>query len=216
MTIYLYVKTHNQTGLKYLGKTKKDPFKYRGSGKDWIAHIKKYGYNVTTIVIKECITNTELSYWGRHYSKLWNVVSSNEWANRIPETGGGCRTGHNIGVNNPMYGRIREDLKSDDSPNKLPYRRAQNSTSSTNLWKKENHRQRMSKIRKQKWKDPAYLQKMQARKKTVKQVCIEGNTFHSLREAAVYLNLDPSTVSKRCSSTHQKFSNWKYLKDHSS
>lgn len=25
---YLYIKTHNQTGLKYFGKTTKDPFKY--------------------------------------------------------------------------------------------------------------------------------------------------------------------------------------------
>jgi len=33
MTIYLYKKTHNQTGFKYLGKTNsKDPHKYKGSG----------------------------------------------------------------------------------------------------------------------------------------------------------------------------------------
>ena len=46
MTIYLYVKQHSITGLKYFGKTTKiDPFLYKGSGKYWQRHIKKYGKN---------------------------------------------------------------------------------------------------------------------------------------------------------------------------
>ena len=89
MTIYLYKKTHNKTGLQYLGKTKQDPLKYRGSGTDWAPHIKEHGYDVTTEILKECLTKEELSYWGRYYSKLWNVVDDPNWANRIPETGGG-------------------------------------------------------------------------------------------------------------------------------
>lgn len=90
MTIYLYVKTHNKTGLKYLGKTKsKDPHRYKGSGADWKLHLKENGVDYTTEIIKECKNNAELNYWGRYYSNLWNVAHSNEWANRIPETGGG-------------------------------------------------------------------------------------------------------------------------------
>jgi hypothetical protein len=90
MTIYLYVKTHNKTGLKYLGKTtSKNPHKYKGSGADWKTHLKEYGADYTTEIIKECQTNEELNQWGRYYSKLWNVVESIDWANRIPETGGG-------------------------------------------------------------------------------------------------------------------------------
>jgi hypothetical protein len=90
MTIYLYVKTHNKTGLKYLGKTtSKNPHKYKGSGADWKTHLKEYGADYTTEIIKECQTNEELNQWGRYYSKLWNVVESTDWANRIPETGGG-------------------------------------------------------------------------------------------------------------------------------
>lgn len=38
--IHLYIKTHNTTGLKYFGKTTKDPYKYLGSGKHWRAHLK--------------------------------------------------------------------------------------------------------------------------------------------------------------------------------
>jgi hypothetical protein len=90
VTIYLYVKTHNKTGLQYLGKTaSKDPHKYPGSGADWRAHLKEHGADYTTEIIRECQTNEELSEWGRYYSNLWNVVKSTNWANRIPETGGG-------------------------------------------------------------------------------------------------------------------------------
>jgi len=44
MTIYLYKKTHNITGLQYLGKTiSKDPYSYTGSGVRWTNHLKKHG-----------------------------------------------------------------------------------------------------------------------------------------------------------------------------
>ena len=90
MNIYLYVKTHNKTGLKYLGKTTMpDPHAYTGSGADWKKHLKEHGEDYTTEIIRECQTNQELNKWGRYYSTLWNVVESPDWANRIPETGGG-------------------------------------------------------------------------------------------------------------------------------
>ena len=91
-TIYIYKKTHNKTGLNYLGKTVRDPFIYRGSGKRWKAHISKHGYDVTTEILKECQTNEEINYWGTYYSNIWDVVKSNEWANLRPETGDGGDT----------------------------------------------------------------------------------------------------------------------------
>jgi hypothetical protein len=92
MAIYLYKKTHQETGLKYLGKTVQDPYKYKGSGTKWLNHIKKHGYNVETEILKECMSNEEIKYWGMHYSILWNVVLSNEWANLKPESGDGGST----------------------------------------------------------------------------------------------------------------------------
>lgn len=90
MTIYLYVKTHNKTGLKYLGKTTKaDPHKYTGSGTRWLNHLKKHGYDYTTEIVRECQTETELVEWGLYYSNLWNVVESTEWANLKEEAGDG-------------------------------------------------------------------------------------------------------------------------------
>lgn len=88
MIIYLYKKTHNLTGLKYLGKTiSKDPHSYTGSGVRWTRHLKKHGYDVTTEILKECTTDEELRYWGRYYSKLWDVVESEAWANLKEEAG---------------------------------------------------------------------------------------------------------------------------------
>lgn len=90
MTIYLYVKTHNKTGLKYLGKTEStDPHKYKGSGSYWSKHIKKHGYDVTTEILKECSSKEELKKWGLYYSELWNVVASPKWANLAIEQGDG-------------------------------------------------------------------------------------------------------------------------------
>jgi len=85
----LYVKTHNETGLKYLGKTEQDPFTYKGSGTYWKNHIKKHGYNVTTEVLRNCKSKKEVTEWGLYYSKLWNIVESKNWANFQPEAGTG-------------------------------------------------------------------------------------------------------------------------------
>ena len=65
MTIYyLYVKTHNITGLKYLGFTSANPYTYRGTGDYWKAHINKHEYDVTTEILKECSTKDEIKHWG--------------------------------------------------------------------------------------------------------------------------------------------------------
>lgn len=91
MTIYyLMVKTHRITGLKYLCQTKRsDPYKYTGSGKYWKRHIKVHGNHIDTQILRECQTKEELSELGRHYSNLYNIVESSEWANLKPETGQG-------------------------------------------------------------------------------------------------------------------------------
>lgn len=90
--IYLYVKIHNKTGLKYLGKTIKDPYKYKGSGIIWSKHIKKYGYDVTTNILLATENKNEIKEIGIFYSKLWNVVESAEWANLTVEEGQGGNT----------------------------------------------------------------------------------------------------------------------------
>lgn len=91
-TIYLYLKTHNVTGLKYLGKTVQDPFEYKGSGTRWTNHIKKHGYDVTTEILFETQDKEEFSDAALLYSNILNVVDSNGFANLRNETGDGGDT----------------------------------------------------------------------------------------------------------------------------
>jgi len=96
---YLYVKTHLETGLNYLGQTTQDPFKYRGSGKYWKNHLKIHRYNIDTKIIKICESSDDLKKWGLYYSELWNVVEATDehgkkiWANEKPESGDGAAFG---------------------------------------------------------------------------------------------------------------------------
>jgi hypothetical protein len=99
----LYVKTHNLTGLKYLGQTSKtDPHKYTGSGKYWLKHLKKHGSNYSTEILCEFEFKNQVDNMGLYYSKLWNVVESNEWANLKPESGDGAATGIHNPMRNPL------------------------------------------------------------------------------------------------------------------
>lgn len=87
---YLYVKTHNITGLKYLGFTKqKDYHKYTSSGTYWLLHLKKHGFNYSTKIIFESNNKSDIKLLGEKLSTEWNIVTSNEWANLKPESGDG-------------------------------------------------------------------------------------------------------------------------------
>ena len=88
-TIYLYLKTHNQTGFKYLGKTTQDPFKYNGSGLHWVRHLKVHGNDVTTEFLFETTDKNEFKKVALEYSEKYNIVQSKEFANMRPETGDG-------------------------------------------------------------------------------------------------------------------------------
>jgi len=117
MTIYLLKKTHTKTGLMYLCKTVQNPFKYKGSGKDWRPHLRQYGNDHYTEIIQECHSKEEFKYWGRYYSLLWNIVNAQDdfgnkiWANQKIEGGdGGSR------------------------PNPTPESRAKRSASMKDVW----------------------------------------------------------------------------------
>lgn len=111
MKYYVYLKTHNKTGLKYLGQTVQNPFQYKGSGTRWTHHLRKHGNDVSTKILAECSNKEELKELGIHYSKLWNIVESKEFANCTVEEGTGGRTvtsESRQGELNPRYG-VKED-----------------------------------------------------------------------------------------------------------
>jgi hypothetical protein len=89
----LYIKTHNMTGLKYFGKTtRNDVHKYSGSGKYWLSHIKKHGYNIQTHIYAQFdetdyIERILLQCCALMFSIENDIVNSKEWANLKPENG---------------------------------------------------------------------------------------------------------------------------------
>lgn len=114
-TIYLYLKTHNKTGLKYLGKTVQDPHEYRGSGLVWNRHLDKHGDDVTTEILFETNNIDEFKQVALKYSDKWNIVESKKFANLMVEQGDGGDTSHLIdyekfkhkqmGENNHFHGK---------------------------------------------------------------------------------------------------------------
>lgn len=99
---YLYIKT-SPLGLKYLGKTTKNPFIYNGSGKIWKRHIKKYNLtcnDIKTEVVLETNDVLELIRFGNELSNKYNIVESNDWANLRIENGDGGDTSNFINYEN--------------------------------------------------------------------------------------------------------------------
>jgi hypothetical protein len=86
---YLYVKQHNITKLKYFGfTTKRNPFKYKGSGLYWKRHLRKYGNNFSTIEIWGFDTIELCKYFAIKFSADHSIIESKEWANLKTEDAG--------------------------------------------------------------------------------------------------------------------------------
>jgi hypothetical protein len=92
---YIYVK-RLPNGLLYLGKTEaKDPYKYKGSGTRWLSEIKKFGYtnnDIETWILHKTKNREDLVNIALYYSKLFDVVNSDCWANLKNEEGDGGNT----------------------------------------------------------------------------------------------------------------------------
>ena len=83
---YLYIKTHNDTGLKYFGKTTKDPQTYHGSGMKWLRHLAAHGYNVKTEILGYFTDKEKCLFAAIDFSIKNKIVESDEWANLRVET----------------------------------------------------------------------------------------------------------------------------------
>lgn len=87
--IFIYSK-ESPKGLKYLGVTTKDPFKYMGSGKYWKNHLKLNKYSSTdikTLILYQSLNREDIKIMGLFYSQWFNIVEDKLWANLIPESG---------------------------------------------------------------------------------------------------------------------------------
>jgi Zn-finger nucleic acid-binding protein len=110
---YIYVK-RLPSGLLYLGKTVKDPFNYLGSGLKWVRTIKKNNYSIKDIetwVLDKVETEKQLKELGTYYSKLFNVVNSNLWANLKDEDGNGGTSGFSKQLRNLVNKKLSQSSK---------------------------------------------------------------------------------------------------------
>lgn len=94
--LYLLVKIHKETGLKYLCKHEANSIaeceRYKGSGTYWKRHIKKYGNNVDTFCIVYTDDKDYFTQQAKFHSNFFNIIESNEWANLVNEEGQGGNT----------------------------------------------------------------------------------------------------------------------------
>ena len=110
--IYLYVKQHRKTGLKYFGMTAtKDPYVYQGSGKYWRRHLKMYGIDIDTPSVCEFQDLKSCEEFAIEFSEKNNIVESKEWAILRPENGKDGKAPGSPGMKkekNPNWGKTGE------------------------------------------------------------------------------------------------------------
>ena len=133
---YLYIKQHFITGLKYFGKTTKDPYKYNGSGKRWTRHIKKHGKeHIVTLWVSEPYTDTSITEFALKFSIDNDIVNSKEWANLIPENGLDGDIAGNLSCN---YGRKHTKKFKSFCSTRITKVNIEKSKNRTHQWNKEN------------------------------------------------------------------------------
>lgn len=84
---YLYIKQHNKTGLKYFGKTVRDPSTYLGSGVYWKRHLTEHGNDITTLWYQQFNSIQEIELYAVDFSIKHDIVASSQWANLMVENG---------------------------------------------------------------------------------------------------------------------------------
>lgn len=147
MITYLYIKTHNTTGLKYFGKTTQNPFTYNGSGKYWKKHLKKHGVDLTTTLLGAYEDVNECEIAALTFSRDHDIVNSPEWANLIEENGqDGAPNGH------PGHKFTDEQLKALSQTLK-------------ERWADTEYRQRLSDVHRQRWANGDLKQRQSKRLK---------------------------------------------------
>ncbi len=104
----LYIKQHSITGLKYFGKTIRDPYTYLGSGTRWKNHIKKHGIKfVDTLWVSEPYTDAKLiKEIALKFSTENDIINSAEWANLKFEDG--LEGGGNLNLSEESLKKCRQ------------------------------------------------------------------------------------------------------------
>lgn len=156
MIIYLYVKQHTVTKLKYFGVTRKpNPFTYRGSGRYWQRHISKHGANFIKTLEVWGFDDPELCReFAVKFSLENNIVESDEWANLVIED-----TIVRYSGGSAAHSASAKAMWDSDEY------RAKQTESHKRSWENDTYRVYQSEVRKNNWQDPAYVAKTKAANK---------------------------------------------------
>jgi hypothetical protein len=123
---YLYIKQHQITGKLYFGKTVKNPEEYKGSGKHWTLHRRKHGNKIDTVWYCLYLDEESIKEAALSFSKLWNIIESDQWLNLIEEDG--------IGNGLPIGHKKTEEHKrkiSESNKGKMPWLKGKNHSEET-------------------------------------------------------------------------------------
>lgn len=150
MIIYLYVKQHAITKLKYFGVTKKkDPFKYKGSGIYWSNHISKHGKDqVQTLEVWGFDDPALCREFALKFSADNDIVASDKWANLVIEDTIIRYTG----------GSAKHSASAKGMWDRQEYREAQRLAHVT-AWQNDEYRKDQAEKRRRNWQDPDYIDK---------------------------------------------------------
>lgn len=231
--MYLY-KKECPLGLKYLGvTTENNPYNYKGSGKYWKNHLKFHKFKSTDIatdILLETNDLNELSFWGMYYSKIWNIVESEEWANLMEERGldnfitkGFCKESmKNTWKNNPeifnnskKYWFKKGEIK--ESSRKTLFKKDE-----VGYWKnKKRPIDTINKIIKTKIEKYGTLEvnhpnsiktrfkKGEVNSKTIKVLDIKSNIiYNSISDAARSINMSPSDLARKLAGNRKNNTNF--------
>jgi len=208
MKYYLYVKT-SPLGLKYLGKTIKNPYLYKGSDKIWKRHLLKHKYKLDDVKTEIILVTTdinELIRVGNEFSVRYDIVNSNEWVNLRIENGDGGDIYKFIDYLNPNFhksdrAKHLNTFKSDDDKKRIITKR----TSKIDY----NNPERLKKIKENtdwdSWRESIKKRKIDyvnmkrnvVNKRPIIQLDLYGNVLNkytSVMEAAKKLNIGRSGI----------------------
>lgn len=208
-TIYLYLKTHNITGLKYLGKTTKDPYAYKGSGVYWTNHIKKHGDDISTEILYQTECKDDFKKIAIKYSEEFDIVKSKEFANMMIEQGQGGATsgswkrGHIPSNKGKTMNYSEEVINNIKLGRKLYFEKWHKNNTRKVYIKKGPNREAMRKNA-----IKVNTGKFNGQNNNARPVIVHGIKYNSRKEAAKANNTYPKGVLYRCRSTKEEWKDW--------
>ena len=110
----LYIKKCPHCDLKYFGKTTTENIaSYKGSGKHWVNHLKKYKVKPVHLWNSDWYYDYSIKRFALKFSRLNKIVQSKKWANLKEEDGlyGGWDHAHNKETQEKALKNAKETIK---------------------------------------------------------------------------------------------------------